>query len=331
MIPNIMRLMDPIMFHQPINSFMENITSRDAGRGLINCLDVPADSNFWRRVYNMGGGPKCRTTFIDFNQRIFGMLGMDFRHIADRRWFSLRNFHMQFYEDSGELDKYIHHYRDTLEDYFKQVWDSMPISMKTVAYLNKILPPIRWLSERTARKQLLALAMRKDGTLNWYMQKNDQRITAFYGSYEKYEQIPDWYHDIPAGTFGTPEPKHIRLNHGYDEAKEVLELSDLREAARFRGGKLLSEELDRDMYSRLRWKCASVHEFSGSPYLILKAGHWCPKCAAPPWNYDEIAKVNSFFAQVWYTNHSKEEHNYYDENCFMDILTDEELAKIKSK
>lgn len=215
------------MFHQPINSFMENITSRDAGRGLINCLDVPADSNFWRRVYNMGGGPKCRTTFIDFNQRIFGMLGMDFRHIADRRWFSLRNFHMQFYEDSGELDKYIHHYRDTLEDYFKQVWDSMPISMKTVAYLNKILPPIRWLSERTARKQLLALAMRKDGTLNWYMQKNDQRITAFYGSYEKYEQIPDWYHDIPAGTFGTPEPKHIRLNHGYDEAKEFLELSDL--------------------------------------------------------------------------------------------------------
>ena len=36
-----------------------------------------------------------------------------------------------------------------------------------------------------------------------------------------------------------------------------------------------------------------------SPKLVLKGGHWCEKCEASPWNYDEIAKKNPFFAQVW--------------------------------
>ena len=30
------------------------------------------------------------------------------------------------------------------------------------------------------------------------------------------------------------------------------------------------------------------------------------------WHYDEIAKNNPFFAQVWYTNHTKEENNVYE-------------------
>ncbi|GAG89251.1 unnamed protein product, partial [marine sediment metagenome] len=55
MIPNPNELMDPIMFHQPINSYMENNTSRDAGRGLVNCLEIPDDSDFWRRAYTWRG------------------------------------------------------------------------------------------------------------------------------------------------------------------------------------------------------------------------------------------------------------------------------------
>lgn len=328
MIPDLLSLQDPIMFHQPINTFMENITSRDAGRGLVNCLDVSADSDFWRRVYNMSGGPKARIQFIDFTLHIFGMLGMDIRKIVDRKWFVLQNFHMQYYEDSAELDKYIHNFHDSIEDYYKQVWDNLSGKMKATAFLNKIFPPMRWIAQKATKKQLRAFAERKDGTLYWYTQKNDQRISAFYGSYEKYEAIPDWDHDLPAGTFGNPEPEHIRLSHGYDETKEQLELGDFQGAAQFRGGRLLSTEWDGDMYSKLLWKCAFDHEFEASPFLILKTGHWCPDCAAPPWNYDEIARKNPFFAKVWYPNHSKDEHHYYDENCYMDILSDEELAKV---
>ena len=53
-----------------------------------------------------------------------------------------------------------------------------------------------------------------------------------------------------------------------------------------------------------------------SPNLALKGGHWCPECVPMPWNYDEIAKTNPFFAQVWYAHHSKDESNIYDENIY---------------
>ncbi|MCP4313132.1 MAG: hypothetical protein GY790_17880 [Bacteroidetes bacterium] len=57
MIPGLFSLMDPIMFHQPVNSFMENITSRDSGRLMVNTLEVDDDSGFWGGYYNISGGP----------------------------------------------------------------------------------------------------------------------------------------------------------------------------------------------------------------------------------------------------------------------------------
>ena len=74
------------------------------------------------------------------------------------------------------------------------------------------------------------------------------------------------------------------------------------------------------MKTRLEWKCAFGHRFEGSPSLILKGGHWCPNCEAPPWDYDKIAAKNPFFAQAYYTNHAKDENNYYDEKSYEDIL-----------
>jgi hypothetical protein len=59
---------------------------------------------------------------------------------------------------------------------------------------------------------------------------------------------------------------------------------------------------------------------------VLKAGHWCPQCTPPPWNYDEIAKVNPSFAQVWYLNHDKDESNFYPEDCYTDIVKYDETS-----
>ncbi len=113
----------------------------------------------------------------------------------------------------------------------------------------------------------------------------------------------------------------LELNHGYDESKSVedLTIDDMKKAAKFRGGECISEQFD-GMDSQLQWTCAFGHEFSASPTLTLKAGHWCPECLAPPWDYDKIAKKNPFFAQVYYTNHDEDENNFYDEKCYEDIL-----------
>jgi hypothetical protein len=244
------------------------------------------------------------------------ILGMgDYRNILERQWFALRNFHCQYYEDSWILNEYIHNWGESLEDHYRQVMENRPISLKIAAVMNKI-PGVRGLIQRTAYKRMKKMVSGKDGTLYWYENQNDRRIAALYGSYEKYESIGDWDdEDMP-----DMRPQWKRLDHGYDESQEHLDFSDLQGAAKFRGGDLISEEWDGDMYTKLKWRCAIDHEFNGTPYLVLKAGHWCPECLAPPWNDDEIAKKSPFFAQVWYPNHSDDEPNFYPSDCYTDIL-----------
>jgi nucleoside-diphosphate-sugar epimerase len=316
-LPDAMSLMDPIMFHQPIDTHIELNTNRDAGRGLVNCLDVPETSDFWRRVYNMGGGPSCRVIFLDYIDKMMKLLGMgDYRKIMERKWFALRNFHCQYFEDSNVLDNYIHNWGEGLERHYREVRENAPHRVKVAGILNKI-PGLRRIVQSTGYNMMKKMVSGKDGTLYWYTHHNDKRIAAFYGTYAAYEAIPDWDVSMPPNSTAA-----VRLDHGYDESKTNLELDDLQGAANFRGGNLLSTRWDGDLYKKLRWRCAFGHEFEASPYSILKTGHWCPHppCTPPPWNYDEIAKVNPFFAQVWYTNHSRNEHNYYDENCYRDIL-----------
>ncbi len=315
-IPDAMSLMDPIMFHQPIDTCIEFNTNSDAGRGLVNCLDVSEDSDFWRRVYNMGGGPECRITFIEYNEKMMKLLGMgDYRKIMERKWFALKNFHCQYFEDSWVLNEYIHNWGETLEDHFQQVIDNRPLSLKIAAVLNKV-PGMRSLIQRTTYNRMKAMVTGKDGTQYWYENRNEPRINAFYGSFEEYDAIGDWDDaDMP-----NLRPEWKRLDHGYDESKEALAIPDFQGAADFRGGVLLSREWNGDMYSKLKWRCAFNHEFEGSPHLVLRTGHWCPECVAPPWNDDEVAKKNPFFAQVWYPNHSEDENNFYPSDCYKDIL-----------
>jgi hypothetical protein len=64
------------------------------------------------------------------------------------------------------------------------------------------------------------------------------------------------------------------------------------------------------LYTPLKWQCHKGHEFEATPYLILKAGHWCPVCESEAWDYPERAKHNPFFAQVWMPLHDEDEDVY---------------------
>ena len=57
----------------------------------------------------------------------------------------------------------------------------------------------------------------------------------------------------------------------------------------------------------LSFRCAFGHQFEASPRLVLEGGHWCPVCERESWNYHNIARVNPFFAQVWYPLHDRNE------------------------
>ncbi|MEA2101793.1 MAG: NAD(P)-dependent oxidoreductase [Thermodesulfobacteriota bacterium] len=313
-------LVDPIMFHQPLDSCMENISSRDAGYGMINALDIGYDSDFWRRAYNMGGGPEMRCTFYEnmkFSYHdIMGMSGVE--ACCERNWFALRNFHMQYYEDSHILNEYLYYWRDSLEDWKDAIVEDMPWYFSLLTFMCKNFTPVRRLVEKATYKKLKDLAeSSRNGTLHWYNHRNDMRISAFYKDYKTYESIPGWGVDMPEMK---PLPQGTnRLDHGYDETKAKLDLDDLKGAAKFRGGKCLAQKWNGDMFETLEWECAFGHRFTGKPNSILKTGHWCPECVSPPWNYDEEAKKNPFFAQVWYPNHDRDEDNIYPADCVQDI------------
>ncbi|MDF1576347.1 MAG: NAD-dependent epimerase/dehydratase family protein [Bacteroidales bacterium] len=297
MIPGLFSLMDPIMFHQPINSFMENITARDSGRLMVRCLEMKDDSDFWGGYYNISGGPATRITYLEFLERIYGMLGIRYRKVMERNWFALKNFHMQFFEDSDRLNDYLHHWEggQSMEAYFREVWKNLPWYLKATAWLARHFPPFRFLVEAVTRTQLRRLARKPDGTLGWIGRNDRGHIRAFYGSPEAFRKIPGWDKEMPSLDH---RQSYIRLDHGYDERKEELDTGDLHQAALYRGGRLSTDSWNGDLHTSLPWECCRGHAFKMTPHAVLKGGHWCLECISPPWNYQDMAGNNLFTTQV---------------------------------
>ena len=143
------------------------------------------------------------------------------------------------------------------------------------------------------------VALTKDlGTLDW-LRRNDceDRIEAFFGSRKQQQEIGGW----DSVDSEPPSQNPIRLSHGYDETKELRDLTieDMKEAARFRGGECLSSSMEPgDLDSQLDWECGCGLKFRAKPRTILLGGHWCPKCNES-WDYEKQAEKNQFLRQVW--------------------------------
>ena len=301
--------LDPIMFHEPINGVFEWVTARDSGRLLANVCEEDVPEEFWRRIYNIGGGEKYRTTNYEFMEKSFSALGMDVKKVTNLNWFATRNFHGQWYEDSDILEGYLNFRRGSADEFIAELKENAPFKMRLAKFVPSYLIK-KLIMEPVANKEL--------GTMYWIKNTENDRITAFFGSKEKWKEIPSWneYKGVE------PSQAAIRLNHGYDETtpKSELDIEDMKQAAKFRGGECLAETMQKgDLSTKLPWCCTFGHYFEASPTLVLLGGHWCPECLPTPWNYDEEAKRNPFIAQVWYPLHEKDEANYYPKSILKDI------------
>lgn len=312
---NILNVKDGITFHQPLNNCLEWVTVHDSGILLANVCGDDVPEEFWCRIYNIGGGAKCRLTGFEYMNRIYKMRGIeDVREVVEPNWFATQNFHGQWYLDSDLLNEYLGFRTESIDDFMEQL--AAIIAEQTEGKQAGPIPT-SYIKENVMKP----LAMTNNGTLNWLENNLENRITAFFGSRKKWEQISGWDKFENLDNLKDIEP--VILDHGYDESKQKseLDINDMKQAAEFRGGECLSESMEKgDLKTKLKWRCAFGHEFEGSPTLVLLGGHWCPKCEAPAWNYDEIAKKNPFFAQVWYPIHDKDENNYYPADCYKDIL-----------
>lgn len=301
----ILKNYDPIMFHVPINGVLEWATVEDSGRLMAKVCEDSVPDSFWNNFYNIGSGDSFRITNYEFEQKLLKTISCPQpEKLFDANWFVLRNFHGQWYADSDKLEEILHFRENiTCDEYFAHLGKQVPWFFR----LAKIVPPA--LIKHLAMKPLANT--KGAGTMWWIKNRDQQRISAFYGSYEKWAAIPSWKEFDT-----TPPTKEITyLDHGYDETKAVLDIEDIGKAAKFRGGLCLSETLV-NMSDKLEWQCQFGHRFTASASLVLKGGHWCPECLPAPWNYNEIAKGNPFFAQVWHPLHDRNENETYGADIY---------------
>ena len=176
---------DGIIFHQPLNNVLEWITEDDSGRLIANLCTKDLPDSFWKRVYNIGGGERCRLNNYDFMSKIMSIIGVkDIKKIFEANWFATKNFHGHYYLDSDILNQYLDFRREGIDDFIKRIEKE---ELKLSSKLLKFFP-----STVTRNLIMKRIAKGDHGSLQWINAKDDARIKAFWGSLDERKKVKDW-------------------------------------------------------------------------------------------------------------------------------------------
>lgn len=131
--------MSKLMFHQPLDTSLEIATPRDTARAFVKA--IPKQKQLSKKVFNLGGGENCRTTYKDFLARSFAIYGLGSFNLPPKA-FAEKNFHCGFYTDGDELDDLLNFRKDSLADYFAAEKANFSAIKKFGASLFR--KPIKW-------------------------------------------------------------------------------------------------------------------------------------------------------------------------------------------
>ncbi len=304
---------DGLMFHTALNSPLEWVTAKDSGLLIKNIIikDYNNQANMlWKNIYNIGGLSKNRCTGYETFDDGFKIIGGSAEAFLSPEWHITRNFHGMWFSDSEILNDKFDFVKQTKEEYWQEI-------LKNHWYyiIAKILPK-RFIGYVGIKR----LLKDENSPTHWINASDYSRVYACFGDGDK--PTKNWSdfklfckNQIANIDYQTSKNTPTTLSHGYDETKPDNELGidDYRQAAKFRGGELLSAENDSgDLFTKATWKCSEGHTFNMTPFAVLKGGHWCKECnKLNQWNYDKLAKTNKFLAEVWYDTHSTNENMYY--------------------
>ena len=313
--PAMAKIRDAIQFHNCLDNVLEYVSDRDSGRAMRNLCAYDTKStladSFWGHIYNIGGGESCRVdtyTMYTLMYKEIGIKNLDY--VLDPKLTATRNFHGHYYLDSDRLEDYLHFRSDSMQYYYDAYLKELGPAIAAGKIMCK-LPRGEELMGKIIKSTFNKALDSEHGTRRWLDNNMEDHIEAYWGSRKAWEALPEKVSEME---HFTDWDKVIRLDHGYDETKPESELTreDMAKAAEFRGGKLISVEMETgDWSTKLDFECAFGHRFKASPRLVLEGGHWCDECERRSWNYGRRAKVDPFFAQVWYPLHGKDELREY--------------------
>jgi len=123
-----------LMFHMPLSTSLEIATPEDTARAFVHAVENKHSLS--KKIFNLGGGENCRTTYKEFLARsfaIFGLGKLNFPHKA----FAEKNFHCGYYKDGDVLNNILSFRKDTMESYFRKVKRKTPFWKKSLTYIFK--------------------------------------------------------------------------------------------------------------------------------------------------------------------------------------------------
>lgn len=111
-------MLDPLMFHMPLDTSLEIASVWDTATAFVNSINHLEPLN--GKVFNLGGGPSCRTTYREFLKNMFSCYGISPKYLKEKD-FAEQNFHCGYYQDSHELNDILNFQTDSLESYYSKV------------------------------------------------------------------------------------------------------------------------------------------------------------------------------------------------------------------
>ena len=299
--PGIFKQINPTAFHVPVRGVLEWATVEDSGRVLANVVEDWVPDEFWNRFYNISSGEEYRLVNYDFENMLLKPLGISsVEKVFEPQWFATRNFHGMWYKDADILENYLHFRANIpVNEYFRSLAARLPWYYS----LARIVPAC------LIKAFLKPLAFEDGlGTQSWA--KNDEeKLKAYYGSRENYENIRSWDQARPSAPLEKNLEKARQAGEaadflkGYDTSKSIYSLdeAELKSAAEFRGGKFLGPSTASDAIgkrgSMFEWECENGHRFTSSLEYVLLGGGWCPECGYDN-VYSSTTEKNRFISAV---------------------------------
>ena len=153
-----------LMFHMPLETPIEITTPEDTASAFVNA--IYHEKQLTRKIFNLGGGESCRTTYRVMLETVFDIVGLkklDFPEHA----FAGTNFHCGYYADGDDLEKILHFRKQTLKDFYNAYReDTTPFMKKTTSLLSFLI-----------KRKLL----KHSEPYQAYREKDEQLLKRFFG------------------------------------------------------------------------------------------------------------------------------------------------------
>lgn len=219
-----MHKLDPVLFTVVLNGVFEWVTVEDCALLLDHFIRYDLPDDFWCKIYNIGSCEQYRLMNYEFEENILSPLGLpSITTFFEPHWFALRNSYGFFFADSEIPENYLHFRQNiSVDQYFHLLAKQIEFYYKIPRYF----PFKNFLGFFVHLFMKFFVRTKVFGTQDWIHKNNTQRITAYFGSKEKYEKIPKTWGKFKFEHYNTSSKEAYKyiLNHGYDETKLTSEL-----------------------------------------------------------------------------------------------------------